>query len=631
MDISVKGLPPWNGVPKNIFIIISCFFTLLVLYWGYFGVPINFIHRSSCLVLGLVLGFMLYPSRIFKQQSIPESVLNILLITISIGSYIWTILSYERIEMSVKLTSCDLLWGSILALLVLELTRRAVSTPLAVVGGIALLYAYFGSYLPGIFAHRGYNLERIIAVVSTGGEGILSSVLGIVAALIFLFLIFGAFMNATNASKNFMDIASFLAGKSYGGPAKVAVIASGFMAMVSGSSVANVATTGAATIPAMKAIGYPPHVAGAIEAVASSGGQKTPPLMGASAFIMADLLGLPYLKICLCALIPSILHYVSLYSQVHYTAKNLNLRGTVEVGRRIMSVVLDCLHLFIGFVILVTLLLMQYTAGYAVIYAIIALVFFSFFNKNSRMNFERFISALVGGARQSMPLIGAGATAGLVLGILSLTGLGAKLSEAIEYFSYGNAVLALVVTMIVSLLLGMGLPTLVCYLILAVLVAPILHQLGFSLLASHFFIFYYGVLSSLTPPMCLASFTAASIAGAPMMKTGFTAVRYGVVLYILPFAFMYNPDILFEGTIYSALLKGTLALFGAWGLGIAAEGYYASKLNWFLRMIIGISSFLLIMFVNEKVSLLAFLAIVAVFLYERRQRRNSFSSTSKLT
>ncbi len=430
-------------------------------------------------------------------------------------------------------------------------------------------------------------------------------------------------MSVTNASKSFMDIASFLSGRSYGGPAKVAVVASGFMAMISGSAVANVATTGAATIPAMKSIGYPPHVAGAIEAVASSGGQKTPPLMGASAFIMADLVGVPYLKVCLCALIPSILHYVALYSQVHYTAKSINIRGVVDSNVRLLTALINSIHLMLGFVVLTTLLIMQYTAGYAVIYAIITLVFFSFLNKNSRMNFERFIEALVQGARQALPIIAAGAVAGLVLGILALTGLGAKLSEAIQYFAHGSGVLALLITMFVSILLGMGLPTLVCYLILAILVAPTLQQLGFPMLASHFFIFYYGVLSTLTPPMCLSSFTAASIAGAPMMKTGLTAVRFGVVLFILPFAFMYNPDILFEGTAINALLKGCLAIVGAWGMGIAVQGYYASKINWFLRLGIGVSSFLLIMFVDVKIVFLALVIGVTFLLYNHYRSRKA--------
>jgi TRAP transporter 4TM/12TM fusion protein len=620
MAVEIKGFPEWQGVPRNAFTALGCLLSLFVLYCGIFGVPTNNIHRPICLGLGLMISYIVFPSGIFKEKSAPEALLNTILSLAAIGACIWVGTTWDRIELTVTFTRMDIFWGVMTIIVVLEATRRAVSMPLALLAVLTLIYAYVGPYIPGVLAHRGYNVQRIVAVASTGNEGIFSSVLGIVGAIIAIFLIFGAFMSASKGAQSFMDLATSLTGKAYGGPAKVAVIASGFMAMISGSAVANVATTGAATIPAMKKIGYPPHVSGAIEAVASSGGQKTPPLMGASAFVMSDLLGIPYLKVCACAMIPALLHYVSLFSQVHYKAVNMGIRDTSGTVPRLRNSLLNCTHLFAGFTVLTVLLLMQYSAGYCAIYAIGVLIFFSFFRRHSRMNVRGFTEALVGGARLAAPILSAGATAGLVLGMLSLTGLGAKLSEAIEFYSFGYSGLALFLTMVVSLVLGMGLPTLICYLILAVLVAPLLQNFGFSPLASHFYIFYFGVLSTLTPPLCLAAFTAASIAEAPMMKTGFTAVKLGMILYLLPYGFMYNAALIFEGGAVDILTHAILAVIGAWSLGVALEGFFYKKLVWFLRIIIGGSGIILLFYINLKLVVVALIALGCAYFFERSKK-----------
>jgi len=486
--------------------------------------------------------------------------------------------------------------GGITILLVLEATRRAIGPELPIVVIVFLLYAYFGPYMPGYFAHRGYSLERIIEHLYMQTEGIFGIPLGVSSSFVFLFILFGAVLNKTGMGKFFIDLSMALAGHTTGGPAKVAVIASGFVGSISGSSVANVVTTGSFTIPLMKSIGYKKDFAGAVEAAASTGGQIMPPVMGAAAFVMSEFLQIPYIKIAAAAAIPAIIYYAAVMIMVHLEACKNGLKGLPrERLPKAKQVLKEKGHLILPLLGLVYLMVRGYTAIFAAFWAIVMSLAASMIKKETRLNLKNFFGAFEDGAKGALGVASACACAGMVVGVTTLTGFGLKIASGIVALGGGKVLPTLFFTMIASIILGMGLPTTAKYIILAIMAAPALIQLGILPLAAHMFILYFGIIADLTPPVAVAAYAGAGIAGGNTMKTGFNAVKLAVAGFLIPYIFAINPALMgIQGPALLTIRLMVTSLAGVLALGAAASGFLMVKTELYERVLLFIVAIMLI-------------------------------------
>lgn len=501
-------------------------------------------------------------------------------------------------------SAIDLMFGVIAIAMVLEATRRTMGIFLPLLAVACVLYGIFGPYLPGGLAHRGYSVPRVVAHLYKGTEGIYGIPVGVVATFVFHFVLFGIMAQLTGLGQLFVNLATIAAGRFAGGPAKVSVVSSGLFGMISGSAIANTVTTGVMTIPLMKKVGFAPRFAGGVEASASCGGQVTPPIMGAAAFIMAETLGIPYNQLILVAVIPAAMHYLAILWMVHLEAKRLKLAGMpADEIPRLALVLRSSWHLFIPLVVMVTLLLLQYTPFLAAFWGITLTIACSWIPKllgpagkgmaGLAITPRALVRGFEMGAKSALGIGAACACVGFVLGITTLTGMGFKFSAFVIDLSGGVAqsVLALLpanwfslqaltilfgllFTAIACIIMGSGVPTTPTYIILAAIVAPALAQLGVPQLATHFFVFYYGVLADVTPPVALAAFAAAGIARSEPMRTGMTAFRLSMGKALVPFAFVYTPALLFVGFSWVAFLTALVGTVVAiLGLGAAYTGH----------------------------------------------------------
>jgi len=427
-------------------------------------------------------------------------------------------------------------------------------------------------------------------------EGIYWVPIGVSASYVILFVIFGAFLETTKTGDFFINIANSIAGKAQGGPAKVAVISSALFGTISGSAVANVVSTGTYTIPLMKKTGYKSYFAAAVEAVASSGGQLMPPVMGAAAFIISEMTGESYLKICIAATIPAILYYLGIFIAVHMEAKRIGLKGlSSEEVPSFFHTLKTQGYLALSAFVLIYFLAIKFTSpAYSVFWAIVAALILSFIKKETRLNFRMLLKTLEIGSKGAISVISACASAGIVVGVVTLTGLGLKFSSAILQLANANVYLTLIFTMIASLILGMGLPTTAAYIICAILAVPALTNLGINPLAAHLFVFYFAIISAITPPVALAAYAAAGIANTDPMKTGFTACKIGLVAFIVPYMFVLSPVLLMEGSITHIIWAFTTASLGTAILACASIGWLFTHLSKPIRLVLFISSLLLI-------------------------------------
>jgi len=466
-------------------------------------------------------------------------------------------------------------------LLVLEAGRRVAGNVLPVLAILFLSYCRFGRYVPGMFQIRGYSIERIVQHMYLTPEGIFGVALGVSATFVIVFIIFGAFLSKSGGARFFNDLALALAGGSPGGPAKVAVVASGLLGTINGSSVANVATTGTFTIPLMKRVGYSPEYAGAVEACASTGGQIMPPIMGAGAFIMSEFLGISYLSIAFAGIIPALLYYCAIFANVHILARHKGLLGLPKSELpQWQKVMLNDGHLLIPVIVIIVTLLMRYTPLKAGFTGVVSVVAVSMLRKHTRMSPRDLWDALVDGARGGLGVALACALVGFVVGTSSLTSLGLNLSNNIIEISGGKLLPTLVMAMVACLVLGMGLPTTANYIVCSTIIAPALIVMGVLPLAAHLFVFYFGIMADLTPPVCLAAFTGAGIAGGSPAKTGITATRIALPSYILPYCFVYNTMILMQGVVYHELAILVIsALLGVVSLAGSFEGWMYRELK----------------------------------------------------
>ena len=528
----------------------------------------------------------------------------------------------------------DYIMGLVAIIMVTEACRRVMGNTLPTIGAVSLLYAVIGPWLPGVLAHRGYDIVRIVEHLYLGTEGIYGVAVGVVATYVFHFVLFGVMAQASGLGQLFIDLATILAGKYSGGPAKVSVVSSGFFGMISGSPIANTATTGSFTIPMMKKNGFTPTFASAVEASASCGGQVTPPIMGASAFVMTEMLGVPYNEIILIAIIPALFHYLAIFSMVHLEAKRLGLKGMAkEQIPQIMYVIKRSWHLMIPLTVMVTLLLMQFTPYLAAFWGIILTIVCSYIppvtkklgigdlDDSQTLTPKRIAKGLDEGARYALAIGAACACVGFILGVLTLTGMGFKFSGAVLEISSAAGTLfsnmipfdlitvqgstlffGLIMVAIACIIMGAGIPTTPCYIILASIAGPALSDLGVPLIATHFFVFYYGVLADVTPPVALAAYAGAGIGGADPMRTGVTAFRLSMGKALVPFMFVYAPSMLFinfSWTEFSlAIVSGIVGIIA---LSAAYIGYFKTRINLLGKILLTVGGLLL---VSSKLSVI---------------------------
>jgi TRAP transporter 4TM/12TM fusion protein len=693
-----------SGIAAIVVTVFSCALSLFHIYTAGFGTLMDMKHRALHLTVSMLLIFILYPARkndrtrkrdiaaniitaavgavilafgmreifslniiltipifaagfcfiiytlwlkLYRQPEIPY--VDIFLAVLGAFTSAYIFFEYKGIVARAGMpTKLDLIFGLMAILLVMEAARRAIGWDLPVLALICLIYAYFGPYMPGFLAHRGYSVKRIIEHMYLGTEGIFGIPLGVVATYVFHFVLFGIFVTKTGLGQLFIDIAMAIAGRTTGGPAKVAIISSGLLGSISGSSIANTVTTGSFTIPLMKRVGYSARFAGAVEATASTGGQITPPIMGAAAFIMAEMIGIPYIKIAAAAIIPALLHYLGIGAMVHLQAAKKGLRG---LSKEDLPDLKKCLmergHLLLPLFLVVYLLVSGRSPFLSAFWGIVSSIAVSYLRKSTRLSFKQIIDALEWGTRSSLSITAACACVGFIVGTATLTGLGLSFANMTVNFAratagvfayldflnigllaHGDLFFTLLYTMIACTILGSGLPTTATYIILSMIAAPALGKdFNIPLLVSHMFVLYYGVLADVTPPVALAAYAGAGMAGSNPFRTGFTAFKLALAKAIVPFAFVYSPVLLLLNFRWgTGILAVSSAALGVIALGAGAVGYLSGRLSVWERALMILSTMLLMVpgvMIKSFGAALFFLLLI----YQKYIRRRFFSES----
>lgn len=516
----------------------------------------------------------------------------------------------------------------VMTLVILEIARRTTGLALTVTAAIALIYLMFlGPYMPGIFRHRGYSLSRVAPFLLFSSEGVYGSALGTSASFIMLFVLFGDMLEAAGAGKFFIDIAYGIAGRFRGGPAKTAVVSSALMGCVSGSSIANVVTTGTFTIPLMVSSGYKKNSACAIEAVASTGGMIMPPMMGAAAFILAEYVGVSYGEVCWAAILPAVLYYLGLFLCVDKEAAANGLVGQKKEDLpKPLAILKQKGYLLLPLVILIYCLVRSFSPQKTVFWTILILIAISYLRKESRITPRKACEAMKSAVKGMAPVAAACAAAGLIVGAINLTGVGVNFTSSITRLSGGSPFVALLMTAIAALILGMGLPPVAVYIVVSTVVAPALTQMGFSLFASHLFVFYFGIIGTITPPVALTAYAAAGlIEGASAFKVGVRAFLYGIVAFIVPFVFMYDEAFLLSGTPGHVILAVVTAILALDFISAMLIGYFTTRINWFGRIVCLLVGILLFL-PNTYTSLVGIVLAGVMFFLGKKKRLTIFEA-----
>lgn len=554
-------------------------------------------------MFGMLMCYLVYDYKGKKRYFYhPAKIFDIILAlgVAAVAAYVLRDIDTFLLRMDLVASPTDIVMGAVCTVIVLEGCRRLTGPSLPAIALITILYALFGKYLPGLIGHKGYSFSRIIKTIFSQ-QGIFGMPIGVSANTVFLFLLFGAFLNVCGADLIFRDLSTALAGRKRGGPAKIAIIASSIFGTISGSSVANVVSTGTFTIPMMKRCGYRPVFAGAVEAVASTGGQIMPPIMGAAAFILAEMTGISYGTVCVAAAIPAFLYYISVFIMVDVEALKHDLHGMDEKDIPLLIPVLKrSAKLIIPVVVLiVTLVVFNITPMRCALYAMAAVVICALFDKNDRFSFKHLKDAFCQAAIGSAQIVAACAASGIVIAMLSLTGLGLKFSNFILTLGGNNLILCLVFSMLVSIILGMGLPTTAAYIITATTIAPSLLKLGLPPLCAHLFLFYFASLSCITPPVAIASYAGAALADANPSKVGWEAVRLGIVAFLIPYSFCLTPGVIMLdfssfATGFTGVLSAILTLLSALPIAWLMQGYTYRKVGILWRLLFALCAIMLI-------------------------------------
>ncbi|MFW5790038.1 MAG: TRAP transporter permease [Bacillota bacterium] len=627
-------------------------------YTSGFGLLISFEQRSVHLALLMVLAFVMYPFKDSDKDKVPWY--DILLAALGSIACLYIFFNHHELAFRAGMPEqLDLIMGGIAILMVLEATRRSIGIALPIIASTFLVYAYLGPYMPGLLAHRGFSLQRIISHLYLTTEGIFGIPIGVSATFVFMFVLFGAVLEESGIGEYLIKVVFSGLGHQKGGPAKAAVVASGLMGMISGSSIANTVTTGSFTIPIMKKMGFKPEVAGGIEVAASTNGQFLPPIMGAAAFIMIEFTGLPYFEIIRAAFIPAILSYVAIFGIVHLQASKTGLEGIPKDELApFFPTLIKGIYFILPIIGLVYLLVIRRatalgSAYWAIIMALtvslLAKIFIMYWCKKNKVDredltpeklpidptkeskngifsnkelvisfFKELIGAFESGAKNMIGIAMACACAGIIIGVVTLSGLGLRMTSLILTLSRGNLFLTLVLTMFASLILGLGLPTTAKYIIVATLTAPALTRLGVPMIAAHLFILYFGVLADDTPPVGLAAYAAAAVAGSDPVKTGLLGFKFDLAAFILPFIFVYSPMMLMiDVTWYKLIWIVITALIGMYAWSAGVQNYFFTRTRWWER--IGLIGFAVLSTVPDiRLDVIGLTGIFLIYVTQRK-------------
>ena len=571
----------YTGVPKVVIRSILAVFSLYVFYMNLISVWPEQIRRASFVGSIVFLAFTLYPAKkraVHQENFVPWY--DIILGLVGAACYFYYVANFAELAVkATRISQLDMIVGVVGILITAEVCRRVVGIPILVVASAFVGYAFYA----------GYSLKRIIYTLFYTLDGVIGTPIGVCSTFIVLFIILGSFLEKTNIGSFFIDIANSIAGRATGGPAKVAVISSALEGMYSGSSVANTVGSGSITIPVMKKTGYDKDFAAAVEAAASTGGQIMPPIMGAAAFLMAEMTGMPYSIIAVAAIFPAALYFTGIFLMVHLEAKKTGLKGLPKESiPHFFKLFLTRGYLFLPIVVLIVTMSIGYTPSRAACLAILAAVIVSMFRKDTRLTPKTFIKSLENGARNTIGVAAACSIAGIIVGVVSLTGIGLKLAEGLLFLSGGIHIIALFLTMIACLILGMGVPTTANYVIMATITAPIILKLipETPVLAAHFFVFYFGVVADITPPVALAAYAGAAISGGNPLRTGVIATRLAITAFIIPYMFVLNPTmLLINASFVQIILFAVTSMIGMFAIAGGLEGYMKTKLPVWQRIV----------------------------------------------
>ena len=641
-DLETSKLRKLTGKVALFITIVAILMSAFHLFTAWHGTLLAMKQRSLHLIFAFTLGFALYPG--FKKSSKDKiDITDWLLIILSVGVWGYIFFNVEAIALKGgQMSTTDMVLGVLAVLLTLEVTRRVVGPELPIVTIVFLLFAYFGRHMPGIFAHRGFNVTRIVSHMYMTTEGIMGTPLGVSSTFVFMFILFGSFLDKTGVGEFFIDFAYALTGSTRSGPAMTSVLSSGLMGSISGSSVANTVTTGAFTIPLMKSVGYKPHYAGAVEATASTGGQIMPPVMGAAAFIMADFTGFPYISIVKAAIIPAVLYYIAVGTMVHLEACKLGLKGMPrESLPKVSSILRKQGYLTLPLIAIIFMLVKQYPPTMAaltgIVIGVIVAMTVSIIKKDNSFTPKDILGAMEAGAKGAVGVACACACAGMIVGVVTLTGFGLKIAEVIVQIAQGRLIPTLLLTMVSSIILGMGLPTTAKYIVLATMAVPAITKLGVNLMSAHLFILYFGVVADVTPPVALAAYAGAGIAGANSMKTGFQAFKLAIGAFIIPYIFVINPNLIMVDSIVgttvnwlpvtAALPTIVTALIGTVCLAGTVESYLFGNLRIWQRIILLLAAFALLdpKLLTDAIGLAA---LAFIFVTQKMLNKNKPAATA---
>jgi TRAP transporter 4TM/12TM fusion protein len=571
----------------TIITVILTLWALFQLYASLFNrVPLQ-ILRYTHLGLAISLAYIIYPAtKNADRRKLPWYDILLSLAFVCVAGYF--IINYKPLQFRAgAYTKLDTFMAGLGIALVLLACWRVVGPPIVIIASCFIIYGFVGKYLPSFLQHRGFSFKRIVTHLFITTEGVIGNPLGVCSTFIFLFILFGAFLEKTGIGQFFIDLANSLAGWASGGPAKVAVLSSALQGTVSGSSVSNTVSTGSFTIPMMKSLGYEPEFAGAVEAAASTGGQIMPPVMGSAAFLISETVGVPYRTLMLVAVIPASLYFVGIWISVHLEAKRLGLRGMPrEELPKALPLIRDKGHLLLPLIAIIYLMLRGYTISRAALIGCAICIVVPYLRKGTRVPFLKIFQALPQAARSVISVATACSTAGIIIGMVTLTGLGQRIGAGIFNLVGQNTFLALVCAMFTSLILGMGVSTTSNYLITSTIAAPILIKAGVPLLAAHMFCFYFGIVADITPPVALAAYAGSAIAKGEPFKTGINATKLAIAAFLVPYMFAMNPKmIMIGGTLLEALPMIVTAIVGLVGIGGGFIGYLNGKLSSILRLV----------------------------------------------
>jgi TRAP transporter 4TM/12TM fusion protein len=579
--------------------------------------------RTMHVVFAGLFVFALVPGwKTKRMDRIPIMDIVFMLFLVAPAAYIFINFDEWIYRVGVVPETWDFVFSLMFVVAVWEMARRASGWPLAILAAAFVLYGHFGNYMPGLFYHKGYDWDRMITYLFSL-DGILGLPVLASAHYIFLFVLFGAFVDSSGAGRFFVDFARCIAGRLRGGPAKVSIVSSALIGTASGSSVANVVVDGVLNIPLMKASGFRGAVAGAIEAMNSTGGQIVPPVMGAGAFLMAEILGVPYPKVALAAVIPAFFYFGAAYFMIDFYSASIGLKGIDKEDLPIFhKIMMEKGYLLIPIIVLlVCLMVLMYSPYLSAMAGIVSMIVVSLFNRATRLGPKRILDILSKGARGSMEIAATCAAAGIIVGILTQTGLGTKFAMIIFNYSGGNLYIALVFTMVIAIVLGMGMPTTAAYAICASVLAPALIQLNVPEIAAHLFIFYFACLSALTPPVALASFAAAAIASAKTWEVGWQGMRFAIAGFIIPFMFVLGPAMVLEGTAFEIIMVVVTGTAGVIALAASVQNWLMTRCMVWERVALAVAAVTLI-----KPGLMtdliggAIMALIVVLQLARRKR-----------